>query len=178
MSYFIDIQNAFADAGNHIELPNNSTIERWATAALQANQRNEAELTIRITDANEVQQLNNEYRGKNKPTNVLSFPFADSLPPGIALDAPLLGDIVICHEVVQSEAAAQGISYADHFAHLVIHGTLHLLGFDHIEESEAVAMETLEAQLLAQFGIANPYAGEAQPNSSGKNTTTTHSRSE
>jgi probable rRNA maturation factor len=117
------------------------------------DRRNEAELTLRITDSAEVQQLNKTYRDKDQSTNVLSFP-AD-LPP--ELNIPLLGDIIISAEVVEQEALEQGKSSEAHWAHMVIHGTLHLLGYDHIDDNDAEAMESLETQLLSQLGYANPY---------------------
>ena len=101
-------------------------------------------------------RLNKEYRGKDKPTNVLSFPFDDmaGLPEE---ETRLLGDLVICAPVVRKEAKKQDKRPKDHWAHMVVHGTLHLLGYDHIEEAEASEMEALEARILEQFGIKNPY---------------------
>lgn len=133
-------------------LPSEADFLRWAQAAL-TSLKPDAELTIRIADEAESQQLNHEYRGKDKPTNVLSFPF-DS-PAGI--DLPLIGDLVICPQVVAKEAEEQEKSLQDHFAHMVVHGCLHLLGFDHIEPSDAEEMETLEKKLLAELGIDDPY---------------------
>jgi probable rRNA maturation factor len=115
--------------------------------------RDEAQLTIRITDEAEIQELNRTYRHKDKPTNVLSFPF--EAPPGVEI--PLLGDIIICAAVVAREAGEQGKPLQAHWAHMVIHGTLHLLGYDHIDETEAEQMEGLEITLLAGLGYANPY---------------------
>lgn len=112
------------------------------------------ELAIVLADDGTVRELNRRYRGQDKPTNVLSFP-AD-LPAD--LDLPLLGDLVICAPVVAREAAEQGKSLQAHWAHLVIHGCLHLLGHDHIEEDEAEAMEALERQLLAGLGYPDPYS--------------------
>ena len=133
-------------------LPSEADFLRWAQAAL-TSLKPDAELTIRIADEAESQQLNHEYRGKDKPTNVLSFPF--DAPAGI--DLPLIGDLVICPQVVAKEAEEQEKSLQDHFAHMVVHGCLHLLGFDHIEPSDAVEMETLEKKLLAELGIDDPY---------------------
>lgn len=113
------------------------------------------ELTIRFVDDTESQALNREYRGKDKPTNVLSFSFEN--PPGMTL--PLLGDLVICHDVVAQEAQAQNKLLMNHYAHMVIHGTLHLMGYDHIDEQEAEEMEQLERQLLATLHIPDPYQG-------------------
>ena len=108
----------------------------------------------RIVDEAEGRALNERWRGRDHATNVLSFPA--ELPPGVAL--PLLGDLVVCAPVVAREAAEQGKAEADHWAHLVIHGTLHLLGFDHETEAEATVMEDLERALLAGLGIGDPYA--------------------
>ena len=112
---------------------------------------------VRLTDDDEQRRLNRTYRGKDAPTNVLAFPLADladPLPPGSPL---LLGDIVLAFETVRREAAAQGKPLADHLRHLVVHGVLHLLGFDHESEAEAVAMEAREVELLAALGVPDPY---------------------
>ncbi|ADN77046.1 protein of unknown function UPF0054 [Ferrimonas balearica DSM 9799] len=143
----LDLQLA-VEADN---LPSQAQLESWAALALA--DRPDAELTIRITDEAESQQLNRDYRGKDKPTNVLSFPF--EAPPGIEL--PLLGDLVICAAVVAREAVEQEKAPMDHWAHMVIHGCLHLIGYDHIDDEDAEEMESLERQLLAQLGIADPY---------------------
>jgi probable rRNA maturation factor len=111
------------------------------------------QVSIEIVDEATSQQLNNDYRGKDKPTNVLSFPL--ELPDYI--DEPLLGDLAICAEVVKREAIEQHKKEVDHWTHLTIHGTLHLLGYDHIEDDEAEIMEALEVQLLKDLGIENPY---------------------
>ncbi|MCW8918022.1 MAG: rRNA maturation RNase YbeY [Gammaproteobacteria bacterium] len=149
----LDLQNALASDPEG--LPAEADFRRWVEVALQAcaPEREGAELTIRLVEEAEITELNATYRQQHKPTNVLSFPF--EAPPGIAL--PLLGDIVICAAVVAREAAEQGKPLAAHWAHLVIHGTLHLLGYDHIEEGEAEEMEGLEIALLGALGYANPY---------------------
>ncbi|RXE89310.1 rRNA maturation RNase YbeY [Pseudoalteromonas sp. A757] len=134
------------------KLPSEAQFQLWAEHAL-TQFREEAELTIRIADEHESQELNSQYRGKDKPTNVLSFPF--DAPPGIEL--PLIGDLVICPQVVYQESIEQEKTFHDHFAHMVIHGCLHLLGFDHINEQDAVEMETIEKQILASLNIADPY---------------------
>jgi probable rRNA maturation factor len=135
-------------------LPAPASFQRWAEAALRgARRRKPAELAIRIVDATEGRALNRDYRGKDYATNVLSFPA--ELPPGVAL--PLIGDLAICAPVVAREAAEQGKAERDHWAHLTVHGVLHLLGYDHIEEHEAEAMEALETRILAGLGIADPY---------------------
>jgi len=135
-------------------VPASASFRRWVEAALKgARRRKASELAIRIVDIDEGQALNLQYRGRDYATNVLSFP-AD-LPPGI--DLPLIGDLVICAPVVAREAAEQGKKPADHWAHLTVHGTLHLLGYDHIDEAEAEGMEALETKVLAGLGIADPY---------------------
>ncbi len=132
--------------------PTADQFQLWADTAL-SHLNKDFELTIRVVDNSESQQLNHQYRNKNKPTNVLSFPF--EVPEGIELN--LLGDLVICSDIVASEALEQNKAITDHWAHLVIHGCLHLLGYDHIQEVEAEEMESLEIQLLASLGIDNPY---------------------
>lgn len=133
-------------------LPSAEDFQRWVDHALSAAQ-SPFELTIRIVDSQESQALNNQYRGKDKPTNVLSFPF--EIPDGVEIN--LLGDLVICAQVVELEAKEQQKQTNDHWAHLVIHGCLHLLGYDHINEEEAEEMEALEIEKLAALGINNPY---------------------
>ena len=144
----LDLQLACAEDN----LPAEADFYRWALAALPAD-RPQSEMTIRLVDEAESAELNSQYRGKAGPTNVLSFP-AD-LPA--ELDIPLLGDLVICKQVVEREASAQGKALDHHWAHMVIHGTLHLLGYDHINDAEAEQMEGLEIRLLDQLHIANPY---------------------
>lgn len=147
----IDVQLA-VDSDTDGEPPSSSEIRTWVEAAL-TGRREESELTIRIVGEAEIQALNRDYRHKDAPTNVLSFPF--EAPAEVEL--PLLGDVVICAAVVKREAAAQGKSEAAHWAHMVIHGVLHLLGYDHIEPQEADEMEALEIEILAGLGYANPY---------------------
>ncbi|SDO02125.1 rRNA maturation RNase YbeY [Vreelandella arcis] len=136
-------------------LPSQAQLIQWVSDVLaQHPDEPRRELTIRFVDPSESQSLNRDYRGKDKPTNVLSFPFEN--PPGIVL--PLLGDLVICHAVVTQEAEEQHKTLEHHYAHMVIHGTLHLLGYDHLADEEAEAMEQRERDLLAALGIADPYA--------------------
>ena len=136
-------------------LPSSTSFRRWVEAALHgAKRRKPAELSIRVVDADEGRALNRDYRGKDYATNVLSFPA--ELPPGMNL--PLIGDLAICAPVVAREAAEQGKPAHHHWAHLTIHGTLHLLGYDHVEDAEAEAMEALEKRILAKLGIDDPYA--------------------
>ena len=141
--------------------PQESVFRQWCELALR-DRTADSELTIRIVDEAEGRDLNRDYRGKDYATNVLSFP-ADP-PEGPdgepLLDIPLLGDLVICAQVVEREAAEQGKSPQAHWAHLVIHGCLHLLGYDHLEDAEAEEMEGLERQLLAELGHPDPYADE------------------
>ncbi len=148
MSIILDLQLATEAK----DLPTESQIQQWLEAAILPFQL-EAEVTVRIVDEAESQQLNFDYREKNKPTNVLSFPF--ECPPGIEL--PLLGDLVICAQVVAQEAAEQNKTLSAHWAHMVVHGCLHLLGFDHINDDDATEMEAEEIQILAELGFADPY---------------------
>ena len=137
------------------EVPDVGAFERWARATVAAvDDRPRAELSVRIVDLDEGRALNARWRDRDRPTNVLSFP-AD-LPAELGI--PLLGDLVICAPVVVREAAEQGKAEADHWAHLVVHGVLHLLGHDHEIEAEAEAMEALERRVLAGLGIGDPYA--------------------
>jgi probable rRNA maturation factor len=135
-------------------VPASTSFRRWAEAALLgARHRKPAALSIRIVGAREGRALNLQYRGKDYATNVLSFPV--ELPRGVA--SPLLGDLVICAPVVAREAREQHKAPRDHYAHLTVHGVLHLLGFDHQNERDATRMETLETRILATLGIADPY---------------------
>lgn len=133
-------------------LPAPASFRRWVGAAL-AGRRAVAEVGMRVVDREEGAALNHRYRGKDGPTNVLSFPF-DS-PPGV--DLPWLGELVLCAPVVEEEARVQGKAPRDHWAHLVVHGILHLVGYDHGSEAEAVAMERLEVEVLQGLGIDDPY---------------------
>jgi probable rRNA maturation factor len=136
-------------------LPSASSLRRFAEAAL-AGRREDGELSIRVVDAEEGQALNRDYRQRDYATNVLSFPA--ELPPGVPL--PVLGDLVLCAPVIAREATEQGKPIGHHYAHMVVHGVLHLLGFDHQDDAEAERMEAVEREVLAGLGIGDPYAGE------------------
>ena len=143
-------------ASDAAELPSEADFLRWCELALRQRTA-DSELTIRLVDEAEARELNHTWRHKDYATNVLSFPA--EIPDGI-LDIPLLGDLVICAPVVAREATEQGKGLTAHWAHLVIHGCLHLLGYDHIEETEAEEMEMLERELLAELGHPDPYDDE------------------
>ncbi|MGB4074231.1 rRNA maturation RNase YbeY [Pseudomonas sp.] len=146
----LDLQVASEGAG----LPTEVQLRAWCEIALRQRTA-DSELTIRLVDEAEGRELNHTWRHKDYATNVLSFP-ADV--PDELLDIPLLGDLVICVPVVEREAAEQAKALEAHWAHLVIHGCLHLLGYDHIEDEEAEEMEALERELLAELGHPDPYA--------------------
>ena len=150
----LDLQ-LVTDASN---LPAEAQLRRWVELALRQRTA-DSELTIRLVDAEEGQELNHTYRHKDYATNVLSFPA--EVPEGL-LDIPLLGDLVICVPVVEREAREQNKSPEAHWAHLVIHGCLHLLGYDHIDDEEAEEMEGLERQLLAELGYPDPYRDDEE----------------
>jgi len=144
----VDVQYAVSADG----IPGIASIRQWVMQALPAEQAS-AELTIRIVDEAEITSLNMQYRGKDGATNVLSFPYEAMT----GVETELLGDVVICAPVVASEAIAQGKPLEAHWAHLVIHGVLHLLGYDHKQSPDAVRMESTEAELLASLGYQKPY---------------------
>ena len=152
MSITLDLQLASESQQN---LPDEANIITWLECVVKRFQ-DDAEITVRIVDEAESQQLNSDYRGKDKPTNVLSFPF--EVPEGIELD--LLGDLVICKQVVEQEAQAQQKPLISHWAHMVIHGTLHLLGYDHIVDDEAEVMESLETEIMLELQFEDPYITE------------------
>ena len=160
MNLFIDLQLACENSDN---LPSEEKFSHWVNQALtmqaQTADYSETEMTIRIVDEAESHELNLTYRGKDKPTNVLSFPF--EVPDGIEL--PLLGDLVICRQVVEKEAIEQQKPLDAHWAHLAIHGTLHLLGYDHLTDEEAEEMESLETQIMQSLGYEDPYLSEKLP---------------
>ena len=143
----VTVQIATRRAG----VPHARSFARWAKAAFAGGRvrrtQGSTELTIRVVGAAESRKLNRTWRGKDKPTNVLSF----------AADSPLLGDLAICAPVVAREAREQGKLPAAHWAHMVVHGVLHLLGYDHENDRDAQRMEVRETKILAQLGIPNPY---------------------
>ncbi|HHV6871136.1 TPA: rRNA maturation RNase YbeY [Haemophilus influenzae] len=151
-SILVDLQIA---TENIEGLPTEEQIVQWATAAVQP-EGNEVEMTVRIVDEAESHELNLTYRGKDRPTNVLSFPF--ECPDEVEL--PLLGDLVICRQVVEREAVEQDKPLMAHWAHMVVHGSLHLLDYDHIEDDEAEEMESLETQIMQGLGFVDPYLAE------------------
>lgn len=150
--YLIDVQRAVSE----MSVPSVAQLKRWAKTTLQQKVPT-AELTIRIVDKEEITNLNATYRHKNKATNILSFPFAT--PLGIECETPLLGDIVICAEVIAEEAQAQQKAILAHWAHMIVHGILHLLGYDHEKEADAEIMEAEEIRILHILGFTNPYQG-------------------
>ncbi|GLT16774.1 endoribonuclease YbeY [Vibrio zhanjiangensis] len=154
MSIELDLQLAVKEEAG---LPSFEELHFWLTSTIEKFQP-QAEVTVRIVDENESHQLNHEYRGKDKPTNVLSFPF--EVPMGIEMD--LLGDLVICKQVVEQEAKEQSKPLAAHWAHMVVHGSLHLLGYDHIEDNEAEEMESLETEIMQSMGFDDPYIAEKE----------------
>lgn len=153
MNVQVDVQQAAVDTS----ALSSSDITTWITRVIAATGRSTGgELSVRIVDADEMRRLNREFRGKDNPTNVLSFPAGDidGLPDGALRP---LGDLVVCASVVRDEAMAQGKVIEDHWAHMIVHGTLHLLGFDHDNDSEAADMEGREIEILLTHGVANPY---------------------
>lgn len=143
----IDVENVSQN-----QAPSKELFDVWAISAL--SDLASCSVAIRIVDIEESQQLNLAWRGKDKPTNVLSFP-GEELP---GAEEFVLGDIVICASVVEAEAIAQNKPLENHWAHMVIHGLLHLRGYDHVEDQDAEEMEQLERDLLGQFSISDPYA--------------------
>jgi len=142
----IELQNASRSP----RVPSEEDLARWAKAVATAKDQ---EIVVRVVDEEESAELNGLYRGKSGPTNVLSFPF--EAPPSMETD--ILGDLVVCAPVVEREALEQGKSLPAHWAHMVVHGILHLHGYDHIEEHEAVIMESEEIAILSGLGFPNPY---------------------
>ena len=158
MTLRVEVQRAAPDVG----APDDDFFEAWIARALEAaGQSLNVDVSVLIVDADEMRALNRDYRDQDKPTNVLSFPAGPI--EGLPEVEPLpIGDIVVCADVVSAEAAEQSKPLQDHFAHMLVHATLHLPGFDHIEDEEAAAMEALETRAPAAHGIPDPYgaAGE------------------
>lgn len=150
----IEVQVVFTSPGQ----PDKADIQQWVDAAL-ADYDQDTEVVVRIVDVHESAQLNKQFRHKPGPTNILSFP-AD-IPEGIGLN--LLGDLVVCAPVVEREALEQQKSLSHHWAHIIIHGVLHLRGYDHIKDDEAEAMEAKEIAILQKLNISNPYLQEPKP---------------
>ncbi|AGE87108.1 rRNA maturation RNase YbeY [Cronobacter sakazakii] len=148
----LDLQVACEDTTG---LPDEAQFQTWLNAVVPQFQE-ESEVTVRLVDEAESHDLNLTYRGKDKPTNVLSFPF--EAPPGI--DMPLLGDLIICRQVVEREAREQEKPLEAHWAHMVVHGSLHLLGYDHIEDDEAEEMEGIETEIMLALRFDDPYIAE------------------
>ena len=171
----MDIQIADDLSETIEEPPPSSQLHAWAQAAWQGELNAKPELSLRIVSAEESQQLNNDYRGKNKPTNVLSFPMQMEeellalVEQGVELSSgeddvlsedmlgSMLGDLAICAEVVEREAKQQNKSREAHWAHMLVHGMLHLQGYDHIEDAQAEEMESLEKNIMQTLGFADPY---------------------
>jgi len=163
----VDVQNALDDQS---EGPEENLLSQWANLAYEKAKTlnvglvdsGELDVTIRVVEAPEITQLNRDYRGKDKATNVLSFPFENDMPE-LPVDMSdewgvnLLGDVVICHSVIAEEAQQQSKSVADHYAHMIVHGILHLCGYDHLDDETAEEMEGIEVAILSQKQIANPY---------------------
>ena len=141
-------------SGAH-ELPDDRSLRAWARAAI-GDDAGTVALVIRLVDEGEIRALNRDFRGQDRPTNVLSFPFEAPLP----VTSRLLGDVVVCAPVIEAEARAQGKSRNAHWAHMILHGVLHLIGYDHALEREAQLMEARERELLSEFGFPDPYASD------------------
>ncbi len=140
-------------ADNSFETPNVEKMCEWVAEVFCLAKRRPQELTIRIVGDEEMTVLNRRYRGHDSPTNVLSFPLEEILN----VDTDALGDVVICGPVVNREAVSQNKPVVSHWAHIIIHGVLHLLGYDHQSQSDALTMEALESSILREFGFADPY---------------------
>lgn len=158
MNVLVDVQLACSDD----KTPEDDVIQAWICRAVAAaGIARDHEVSVRIVSAQEIQRLNRDFRAKDKPTNVLSFPIGTI--EGLPDDEPVpLGDIVLCASVVAEEAKAQGKRPEAHWAHLLVHGTLHLVGFDHEEEAEAAEMEGMETAILTEHGLPDPYGEPVQ----------------
>ena len=138
----------------NVYVPDEQLVTSWIEAVLEVVSHDKpVQVSVRIVNKQEITTLNGKYRNMNKTTNVLSFPY--EAMPGVEL--PLLGDIVVCAEVVNEEAQQQGKSLPQHWAHMIVHGALHLLGYDHIDDTEAQQMESVEIKVLSILGFSNPY---------------------
>ncbi|HED35280.1 MAG TPA: rRNA maturation RNase YbeY [Gammaproteobacteria bacterium] len=164
MSVQIDIQIADDISESIEEPPPSHLLSAWAQAAWQGAVDAESVLSLRIVSSTESQNLNHQYRGRNTATNVLSFPMQMEVLSGVEqhedqlkMAQAILGDLAICAEVVAREAHQQNKSQQAHWAHMVVHGMLHLQGFDHIEDNEAQVMEQLESRIMQQLGFSDPY---------------------
>lgn len=182
MTVQMDIQIAEDLSESTEEPPPSSLLTRWAQSAWQDEISDNPVVSLRIVGPAESQQLNNDYRGKNKPTNVLSFPMqmeSMQMDDGLSIDEEmqeelfmsesLLGDLVVCAEVVEQEALQQSKLREAHWAHMIVHGMLHLQGYDHIEDAEAQKMEKLETSILQGLGFSDPYQMTTSENNSTDN---------
>jgi len=152
-TFVVDLDVSFAK-GLEKKAPTVNIMQKWIYAVLaKAGYKNSTQMCIRIVEEQEMTDLNSKFRKVNKVTNVLSFPY-EALP-GVKI--PFLGDLVICANVVDKEAKQQSKTSEQHWAHLIVHGVLHLLGYDHINEADAVKMEKLEIEILSELGFPNPY---------------------
>lgn len=138
-----------------VEVPDEQLLQQWAASALLTEK--DAQVSLVIVDEDESQKLNKEYRGKDKPTNILSFPMDMPAELSAEVEMNILGDLVVCAAVVQREAQQQEKSLSAHWAHMLVHGMLHLQGYDHLESSDADEMESIEIKMLNQLGYENPY---------------------
>ncbi|MFM8340892.1 MAG: rRNA maturation RNase YbeY [Methylomonas sp.] len=150
---YLDIQLATS----YVDYPTEQQFQLWVDTVLQEGDQ-DSEIVIRLVDDQESAELNQQYRHKSGPTNILSFPF--EAPDGF--DSDLLGDLVICTPLIACEAQQQNKSLFDHWAHITIHGVLHLLGYDHMDDTEAEEMEALEIKILSRLNINNPYLEESE----------------
>jgi probable rRNA maturation factor len=151
----VDVQSACDEP----DVPDAENIREWVVSAIIAADAaaiDRSEVSVRVVDVEEMRALNREYRDKDEPTNVLSFPAGEitGLPDD---EGRVLGDVVICAAVVRDEAVEQDKALADHWRHMLVHGTLHLLGYDHMTDAEATEMEGLEVRILTSLGVADPY---------------------
>ncbi len=155
----VDVQCMYAD----VSVPADQTLGKWVNAVIsflvehKQLKQTDYEVAIRVVDKVDSQQLNNQYRQKNTPTNVLSFPFDTPEIFKQCQQLDILGDIVVCALIVEAEAQQQNKSIEQHWAHMIVHGVLHLLNYDHINHDDASLMEALEVRILSQLGYPNPY---------------------